>query len=252
MEKSSHYVVQCIEKNKIDAGIDFMIQPTFDLSRVACIGGEVLVRGKHRRNVVPPNFFISQLEATGGILLMGDYIMVRLFEFIAEQPREIKDKQIFTLNVSQVQLNDSAFAARANGLLEQYQITPQQIIFEVTDSAEQPEQTMIDNLQQLRDAGANLAWDGIDCLDKLKRKLDTFQPDYIKLDRSCLASNNLNDTFMMLEYLDSYDCDVIVEGVENYTHISTMLHRGVKYGQGFLFSRPVSKEQFQKEYMVSV
>ena len=59
MEKSTHFVMQCVEKNKLDAGIDFVIQPIFDLSRFVCIGGEVLVRGTHRRHVVPPHLFIG-------------------------------------------------------------------------------------------------------------------------------------------------------------------------------------------------
>jgi len=249
MEKSTHFVVQCVEKNRLDASIDFVIQPIFDLSRFACMGGEVLVRGTHRRNIVLPNLFISQLEETGGILPMGDYLMAQTFKFIARQPRPSRENQLFTLNISQVQLNDAGFAARAINLLQQNQLLPGNFIFEITDSVEQPEKTVGQNLTQLSDAGINLAWDGIDCLDKLKARLAVWSTDYIKLDRSCLAATNINKTLLMLDYIKKIDVDVIVEGVENYTHVSTMLRHGVKYGQGFLFSRPISKENFYQEYM---
>ena len=128
MEKSTHFVVQCVEKNRLDAGIDFVIQPIFDLSRFACIGGEVLVRGTHRRNIVPPNLFISQLEETGGILPMGDYLMAQAFKFIAAQPQGIRENQLFTLNISQVQLNDADFASRAMSLLQQNHLPPRNFI----------------------------------------------------------------------------------------------------------------------------
>lgn len=249
MEKSTHFVVQCVEKNRLDAGIDFVIQPIFDLSRFACIGGEVLVRGTHRRNIVPPNLFISQLEETGGILPMGDYVMAQAFKFIAGQPREIRDNQLFTLNISQVQLNDTGFATRAINLLQQNPLSPRNFIFEITDSVGSPEEAVGQNLAQLHDAGINLAWDGIDCLDTLKARLAVWSTDYIKLDRSCLIPANIENTFLMLEYIKDIDIDVIIEGVENYTHVSAMLRHGVKYGQGFLFSRPISKEHFHQEYM---
>ncbi|MGV2813775.1 EAL domain-containing protein [Enterobacter cancerogenus] len=249
MEKSTHFVVQCVEKNKLDSGIDFVIQPIFDLSRFVCIGGEVLVRGTHRRNIVPPHLFISELEKSGGILPMGDYILAQAFKFLAGQPREHLDNQLFTFNISWVQLQDSHFAARVLALIAAHPLAPRNLVFEITDGADQLDETVKQNLDMLHDAGINLAWDGIDCLEKLRSRLALYLPDYIKLDRSCLAANRLDNTFAMLAYVEDVDVDVVIEGIENYTHVSTMLRHGVKYGQGFLFSRPVSKEAFHQQYM---
>ncbi|HFK5799452.1 TPA: EAL domain-containing protein [Enterobacter hormaechei subsp. oharae] len=249
MEKSTHFVMQCVEKNKLDVGIDFVIQPIFDLSRFVCIGGEVLVRGTHRRHVVPPHLFIGELEKNGGIVSMGDYIMAQAFRYIARQTPEIRDKQLFTLNISWVQLQDAHFATRALNMVAEHNLTPRHIVFEITDSHHQPDDTVSENLGALSDAGINLAWDGIDSLDKLQSRLALYLPDYIKLDRTCLAADALEQTFTMLDYVAKWDVDVIIEGIENYTHVSTMLRHGVQYGQGFLFSRPVSKEAFHQQYM---
>jgi len=249
MEKSTHFVVQCVEKNRLDSGIDFVIQPIFDLSRFACIGGEVLVRGTHRRNIVPPHLFISELEKSGGILPMGDYLLAQAFTFLASQPRERLENQLFTFNISWVQLQDARFAERALSLMSAHALAPRSLVFEITDAAERLDETAKRNLDALRDAGLNLAWDGIDGLEKLQSRLALYLPDYVKLDRSCLAADSLDDTFAMLAYLDAFDVDVVIEGIENYTHVSTMLRRGVKYGQGYLFSRPVSKEAFHLHYM---
>ncbi|WP_368543915.1 EAL domain-containing protein [Enterobacter soli] len=248
MEKSTHFVVQCVEKNKLDAGIDFVIQPIFDLSRFVCIGGEVLVRGTHRRHVVPPHFFIGELEKNGGIVSMGDYILAQAFRYIASQTPEARVTQLFTFNISWVQLQDPGFAARALALLANFALTPRHIVFEVTDS-DLPDDVVSQNLSALSDAGINIAWDGIDCLEKLQSRLALYMPDYVKLDRACLASDRLEHTFAMLEHLKQWDIDVIIEGIENYTHVSTMLRHGVQYGQGFLFSRPVSKEAFHQQYL---
>lgn len=249
MEKSTHFVVQSVEKNRLDAGIDFVIQPIFDLSRFVCIGGEVLVRGTHRRNIVPPNLFIRQLEETGGIVPMGDYVMAQAFAFIARKQQALRENQLFTLNISQIQLNDSAFAARAINMLQQNHLPPRNFVFEITDSVDCPEPAIRQNLEQLSHAGIQLAWDGINGLERLHARLAVWTTDYIKLDKSCLAAANLDNTCLMLDDINKRDIDVIIEGVENYTHVSTMLRHGVKYGQGFLFSRPLSKEHFHQEYM---
>lgn len=249
MEKSTHFVVQCVEKNRLDSGIDFVIQPIFDLSRFVCIGGEVLVRGTHRRNIVPPHLFISKLEKSGGILPMGEYILAQAFTFLASQPRERLENQLFTFNISWVQLQDAQFAERTLARITAHALTPRSLVFEITDCAGQLDETVKQNLDALRGAGLNLAWDGIDCLETLQSRLALYPPDYVKLDRSCLAPGHLDSTYAMLAYLESFDVDVIIEGIENYIHVSTMLRRGVKYGQGYLFSRPVSKEAFHLHYM---
>lgn len=249
MEKSTHFVMQCVEKNKLDAGVDFVIQPIFDLSRFVCIGGEVLVRGTHRRHIVPPNLFIAALEKNGGIISMGDYIMAQAFRYIAGQMPEVRDKQLFTLNISWVQLQDAQFAARAIRLLTDYKLTPRHIMFEITDSTHPADETVRNNLGTFVDAGINLAWDGIDSMDKLQSRLSLYIPDYVKLDRSCLVPDNLASTCAMLDQAAKWDLDVIIEGIENYTHVSTMLRHGVQYGQGYLFSRPVSKDVFHQQYM---
>lgn len=249
MEKSANYIIQCVENARFDAGIDFMIQPIFDLSHFVCIGGEVLVRGTHRRNMVPPSEFIQHLEQSGAIVEMGYYVMENALSFIAQKHENLREEQMFTLNISAIQLNDPDFAFHALALTERLQLRAARLVFEITQS---PVPLTVDaqqNLQMLHEEGINLAWDGIGSLAALRERLAFWVPDYIKLDRSCLANNEQEATAQILACLAGYDTDVIVEGVENYTQVSAMLRQGVKYGQGYLFSRPLSKESFLREYM---
>ncbi|BBQ81604.1 MULTISPECIES: EAL domain-containing protein [Enterobacteriaceae] len=249
MEKSANYVVRCVENAKFDVGIDFVIQPIFDLSRVACIGGEVLVRGTHRRNVVPPVAFIQHLEENGTIVEMGYYVMEKALSFIAQKQADAHEAFMYTLNISAVQLNDPEFADHALGIVETRQLHAAQLVFEITPGPIALNEAGLKNLQALQDEGINIAWDGVGSLEILRERLACWEPDYIKLDRSCLACNRQEETASILQLIAQHDIDVIIEGVENYTQISSMLKQGVKYGQGYLFSRPISKESFQREYM---
>lgn len=249
MDKSAQYVVRCVEHAKFDIGIDFVIQPIFDLSRVACIGGEVLVRGTHRRNVVPPVEFIQHLEENGTIVEMGYYVMEKSLSFIAQKRVGAHEEYMYTLNISAVQLNDPDFSDHALGIVETRQLPASSLVFEITPGQVALNDVAIKNLQNLQDEGINIAWDGIGSLDGLRERLACWMPDYVKLDRSCLGCYKQEETEQILALIMQHDIDVIIEGIENYTQISSMLKQGVKYGQGYLFSRPLSKESFQREYM---
>ncbi|QIR25423.1 MULTISPECIES: EAL domain-containing protein [Kluyvera] len=249
MDKSAHYVVRCVENAKFDVGIDFVIQPIFDLSRFACIGGEVLVRGTHRRNVVPPVEFIQHLEENGTIVDMGYYVMEKSLSFIAQKRADDQEEFMYTLNISAVQLNDPEFAYHALGIVETRHLRTAQLVFEITSGQVALTEVARQNLQTLQDDGINIAWDGIGTLAALQERLAYWIPDYIKLDRSCLACGQQDETEQILQLIAQHDIDVIIEGVENYTQTSNMLKQGVKFGQGYLFSRPISKESFQREYM---
>ena len=249
MDKSAHYVVRCVENAKFDVGIDFVIQPIFDLSRFACIGGEVLVRGTHRRNVVPPVEFIQHLEENGTIVEMGYYVMEKSLSFIAQKRADDQEEFMYTLNISAVQLNDPEFAYHALGIVETRHLRTAQLVFEITSGQVSLTEVARQNLQTLQDEGINIAWDGIGTLAALQERLAYWVPDYIKLDRSCLTCSQQDETEQILQLIAQHDIDVIIEGVENYTQTSNMLKQGVKFGQGYLFSRPISKESFQREYM---
>ncbi|PNC13343.1 hypothetical protein CK477_07315 [Enterobacter cloacae] len=249
MEKSTDYVVRCVEDAKFDVGIDFVIQPIFDLSRFVCIGGEVLVRGTHRRNVVPPAEFIQLLEQNGTIVEMGYYVLEKALSFMAKKHRETDTSYLYTFNISSVQINTPDFGRRTMSIVEKQTVPALQLVCEITHGEEPLSDIARQNLETLKTGGLHIAWDGIGTLDALNTRLAEWSPDYIKLDRACLARGNEASTKEILQAIGQHDTDVILEGVENYTQLSSMLRLGVKYGQGYLFSRPLSKERFINEYM---
>ena len=43
--------------------------------------------------------------------------------------------------------------------------------------------------------------------------------------------------------------DIIAEGVENEIQEEFLLENGCRYAQGFLFSKPIPVDEFNKKYM---
>lgn len=66
---------------------------------------------------------------------MGDYVMAQAFKFIARQPLALRENPLFTLNISQVQLNDTEFSARALDMMQKNNLSPRNFILKLRISS---------------------------------------------------------------------------------------------------------------------
>ena len=88
---------------------------------------------------------------------------------------------------------------------------------------------------------------GYSALSYLKK----FDIDYLKIDQSFVANLLINDT-------DSVICEAIIlmahklgmkvvaEGIETIEQRDFLIQAGCNYGQGYLFSKPVPAQEFEK------
>lgn len=103
-------------------------------------------------------------------------------------------------------------------------------------------------LRPLTDKGFKICIDDVGAgFASLKHILE-IEPDVIKLDLS-LASNIHNDTKRqalvtgLLAFANSFDCEVVAEGVETIEEYRALEALGVRFFQGWYFSRPMGFEQ---------
>jgi sensor c-di-GMP phosphodiesterase-like protein len=59
----------------------------------------------------------------------------------------------------------------------------------------------------------------------------------------------MDETLKLIDKAQSLDTDVVAEGIETFAQTSLMLKHGVRLAQGFLFSRPLNKDDFNEEYI---
>ncbi len=227
-------------------------QPIVHLRTGRIHKAEALIRWHHpQRGVVSPLDFIPLAEASGLILDIGEWVFREAARW-AHRWREQHDGEF------QVSVNQSPIEFQREGKgyeswfahLGEIGLAGQAVVVEITEGLLLDASTGVtDKLLALRDAGIQVALDdfgtGYSSLSYLKK----FDIDYLKIDRSFtrnLATDRsdmaLSEAIIVMAH--KLDLQVIAEGVETRDQRDLLLAAGCDYGQGYLFARPMTGEEF--------
>ena len=218
-------------------------QPIVALGNRAIIGVEALVRWRHpTRGIVSPDAFIPLAEETQVMAELGRWILTEACREVAAWQR-LRPLRL-SVNLSAVQLHaadalagDVAAALAASGL------PPEALVLEITETALMRDVTeTISCLRSLKELGVLLAVDdfgtGYSSLDYLRR----FPIDMLKIDKAFVDDLGAGDATLAQAIIDlgeSFELQVVAEGVEHEFQRQRLLELGCTYGQGFHFSRPM-------------
>ena len=229
-------------------------QPIVKLSNRQIVGFEALVRWQHpEKGMVSPGKFIPIAEETGLIVPLGYQVM----EQACLQMRQWQDKygvaQTMTLsvNVSPVQLkqlnpNNPYCFGKIRTIVEKTGLDPHCLKLEITEStimeSLEVASSVIENLKTL---GIKLSMDdfgtGYSSLNYLhKLPLDTLKIDRSFVNELGIDSEKLSLTQTIVCLAQNLSMDVIAEGVETKEQQAILTELNCEYGQGYLFSKPVS------------
>ncbi len=228
-------------------------QPLVDLQDGRLRGMEVLVRWMHpEKGLIPPDQFIPFAERNGLICPIGSWVMrtaCRQHQQWCEQGLFADDNiPVITVNVSSVQFRESGFIDEVRNVLDQTGIRAEYLELEITEGVvmEQAEES-IAQLHRLKDMGVKLAIDdfgtGFSSLSYLKQ----FPIDMLKVDRSFVrrVPEHEQDTSIVNAIIDlahNLNVGVIAEGIENVEQLQFLKRGKCEWGQGYLFSRPLSTQ----------
>ena len=228
-----------------------LYQPIVELSSGIVLKAEALIRWEHPdRGVISPAEFIPIAEETQLILEIGDWVFERVSkQILLWQAAYGKDFQI-SINKSPVQFYNAVGLRWANSL-QRMGLSGHSIVVEITEGLLlDASETVSEQLLNLRDAGIQVAIDdfgtGYSSLSYLKK----FDIDYLKIDQSFvrnLASDS-NDKVLceaIITMAHQLGMKVIAEGIETQQQCDLLKGAGCDYGQGYLFSRPLTVEAFE-------
>jgi diguanylate cyclase (GGDEF)-like protein/PAS domain S-box-containing protein len=231
-------------------------QPQVDLSNGRMIGVEALARWQHPElGWVPPTRFIPIAEEMGIVRQIGVGVLQRA----CRQMREWRDKGFVVprvavnLSVRQIEQDDLLDVVR-NALADSG-LAAECLELEVTESLimKQPEKAAA-VMAGLRDLGVILAIDdfgtGYSSLSYLK-KLPLHR---LKIDYSFVRDINhdLNDEAIVrtvISLAGNLGLEVLAEGIERDEQASWLLREGCRFGQGYLFGRPVPPEELLQSWI---
>jgi EAL domain-containing protein (putative c-di-GMP-specific phosphodiesterase class I) len=152
----------------------------------------------------------------------------------------------------QFKVGNSVFTEEWLQQLQKLGLFGKNIVIEITEGLLlNAESDILKKLLKLRDAGIQVAIDdfgtGYSSLAYLKK----FDIDYLKIDQSFVRhleidqdDRALSEAIIVMAH--KLGLKVIAEGVETEGQRSFLAAAGCDYAQGFLFSKPVPPEEFEK------
>jgi EAL domain-containing protein (putative c-di-GMP-specific phosphodiesterase class I)/GGDEF domain-containing protein len=229
-------------------------QPIINVFSKRIVGYESLARFTHPNlGTVSPAQFIPLAEEAGLMPELGYQILESSISIIAKLANTYPSEQFYVgVNVSSVQFGQDDFAQTVVTMLETYDVKPQLLHLEVTESA------VIENvdcagekLKLLRKHGVKIALDDFGTGYSSLSYLRSLPIDIIKIDRSFISGIDKDKgktpivkTICGLAKL--LNLDVIAEGVETNAELAITRNLGVNEMQGFLFSKPIAPEQLDE------
>jgi len=218
------------------------------------LGAEALLRWNHpKRGMVSPAQFIPVAEESSLILDIGHWVLDTACRQLAqwggnEQTRELT----LAVNVSAQQFRLHDFVDRVTAALRAHQVDPSRLKLELTESVVLDDVTdVVAKMRALKVLGVKLSLDdfgtGYSSLSYLKQ----LPLDQLKIDQSFVRdiATDTNDAVMVKTIIDmaqNFRLNVIAEGVETKAQLGFLKQNGCMAYQGYLFSKPVPVEEFEK------
>jgi EAL domain-containing protein (putative c-di-GMP-specific phosphodiesterase class I) len=226
-------------------------QPEVELSTRRIVGLEALIRWKHpERGLIPPMDFIPLAEESGMILPIGDWGLTeacnQIQEWCHEDPRHRSLR--VCVNLSARQFAREGLADHVEALLRRFGISSRQLGLEMTESSLIPNMhTALQVLSSLRRLGVSLLMDDFGTGYSSLSHLHSYPFDVLKIDRSFVGritdgEQPLQIVRTIIELARVLGMSVVAEGIETHEQYKLLQRLGCRFGQGFLFARPMPAE----------
>jgi len=226
-------------------------QPIVDLRTSSLVGFEALIRWNHPElGLIYPGSFISIAEETGLIVPMTQLIAQRACHDLCHWQDQLQNELKLTMNIN---LSSKHFLSPTllediKEILNKTGMPPEQLKLEITETAlmEDADET-IRLVHRLKDLGLKLVIDdfgtGYSSLSYLQR----LPIDTLKVDRSFVSrissepDGNRNIVEAIISLAHRLEMIVVAEGVETEEQLAILREMDCQFGQGYLFSKPLSK-----------
>ena len=232
---------------------ELYLQPQVSLGTGEVVGAEALLRWHHPElGMVAPSRVIPIAEESNLIFAVGDWVLVRAIEILAEWRRDGMETLRLAVNLSARQVQGHELLPRLDQLIARAGIDPSLLELEITESTamRDPESTR-GLLRQLRERGIHVAIDDFGTGYSSLSYLKLFAIDRIKIDRGFVTDieTDANDAAIVTATVNlahSLGLTVVAEGVETAYQSNFLRSRGCDEAQGFLFARPMPADQFRR------
>lgn len=231
------------------------LQPIFTVDTQQPVSAEALVRWHHPdKGLIRPDRFIPLFERNGFITKLDLFIFEKACQLLKSWQEQDYPLTV-SVNISRIDLYSPSLCDRLLALLARYGVKPGQLRLELTESAYTKDpQELVVAINSLHEAGFAILMDDFGSGYSSLNVLMDMPVDALKLDMRFLEKLNVNpraasiltSVVRMAKWLHM---PVVAEGVETAEQLSFLRSIGCDHVQGYLFSKPISVEDFTARYI---
>lgn len=233
--------------------LELYLQPKVDITSGKITGSEALIRWV-RNN--PKNFspaeFIPAIESTELICKVGDWVISRACILCKELHDNGYEEVPVAVNISSAQFQRGGLEQTIIEKLQEARLHPRYLELELTEHILfQDDNDVFDELTRIKDLGVKLSIDDFGTGYSNLGYLTKFKVDILKIDQSFVrninqSSENLAIVDAIIKMAKALGLSVVAEGVENQQEWNVLKQLGCDQGQGFLWSKPLTSDDFLK------
>ena len=256
LKADDHFVIDNKVRDALEKdNIYFNLQPQYDISH-KLRGFEVLARLKDSNGIgISPVEFIPAAERLGLIDSLDLAVYNKSASFFGELINRTGTGIMLSINVSVKHMMKSDFVEEIRSLLKENRIPASQLEIEITESILIESTEKASNiLNELKDMGIKIAIDDFGTGYSSLSYLNSFPSDTLKIDKSFIDKMNSSDSSQkyveaIISLAHVMDFEVVAEGVEEDDQLETLRRINCDYIQGFIWGRPLAKEDAEKLVM---
>ena len=246
-------IESCMEVALENEEFKVVYQPKVFTETEKLTGAEALIRWYKDGNIIPPNKFIPLFEKNKFIIKLDLYIFEHVCMDLASWKEKYNYTPIVSINVSKEHFVNEKFIDEYVKISNKYNIDRSKIDLEITESA--TIDTKIDVLKILnyiKEQGFTISIDDFGTGYSSLSMLQNMPIDVIKIDKVFVDNANLNSSNNIINYImiiaKSLAMKTIVEGVETKEQVDFVRKLECDVIQGYYYSKPISKEDFEKYF----
>ncbi|MCK9169930.1 MAG: EAL domain-containing protein [Treponema sp.] len=240
-----------LEQAAEENNFELHFQPQFIIQTNELRGFEALLRWSDNvLGQVNPDDFIPVAEQNRSIVKIGYWVLETAVQTLKYWQETFNFKGIMSVNISPVQLEEADFTDRLFTIIRQYDIRPDSLELEVTESVliqNIPKTVRILNILHL--TGIRISLDDFGTGYCSFRYLQFLPVTTIKIDKSFingLTSENKKESVIadtVVSLAEKLGLETIAEGVEYPAQLDVLKKIGCTTVQGFLSGKPMASGQ---------
>jgi EAL domain-containing protein (putative c-di-GMP-specific phosphodiesterase class I) len=224
-------------------------QPIVILHSRRIAGVEALLRWRHStRGEIPPATFLPVADELGLSSTLGRWVLHQACVQVKGWQDQVASARALTLtvNVSRAQLRQPSLVGDVANALELSGLDPRRLVLEVSDAVLLDDAgTALARLQSLKSLGVRIAIDDFGARQAALHQLPRIPVDILKIDKAFIdrvarTGGGVSVAHVVLALGKSMRLRTVAEGIEAEEQVTELLRLKCEFGQGLLFSRPLS------------